>query len=87
MSSSFNTNGPEDGARYLRVKRKIAEDPCFSSRQYKRCKFIASVKSNLLQDILKVINNQEVSENQIIDINQNPTGEETDDGELSCMRC
>ncbi|XP_074597681.1 uncharacterized protein LOC141852546 isoform X2 [Brevipalpus obovatus] len=70
-SRGDSSNGPEDGARYLRVKRKIAEDPCFSSRQYKRCKFIASVKSNLLTDILKVINNQDVSENQIIDFNQN----------------
>ncbi|XP_015789400.1 probable RNA polymerase II nuclear localization protein SLC7A6OS [Tetranychus urticae] len=58
------------GPRYLRVKRKADEDPCYSSRQYKRCKFIASVKTTQLQDVLKVINNQSIQDSDIIDVNQ-----------------
>lgn len=69
----------DSAVRYLRVKRKTDDDPCFCSREYKRCKYIASVKSNLLQDILKVVNNQNVSETDIIDVNQDRTGEENED--------
>lgn len=74
-----------EGVRYLRVKRKTDDDPCFSSREYKRCKYIASVKSNLIQDILKVVNNQNVSESNIIDINQDRTGEENDEDGGLCL--
>lgn len=70
----------ECGPRYLRVKRKSDEDPCYSSRQYKRCKFVASVKTTLLQDVLKVINNQNIQDADIIDVNQ--TVGEHDEGKF-----